>query len=33
LRENGSALVQLDHDQKLINTKMNVTLRRVLQSQ
>jgi NlpE N-terminal domain len=33
LQENGSALVQLDHDQKPINTKMNVTLRRVLQSQ
>jgi uncharacterized lipoprotein NlpE involved in copper resistance len=33
LQENGSALVQLDRDQKPIDSKMNLTLRRVLQSQ
>jgi predicted secreted protein len=33
LRENGSALVQLDRDLKPIDTKMNLTLRRTLQSQ
>jgi uncharacterized lipoprotein NlpE involved in copper resistance len=33
LKENGNALVQLDRDQKPIDSKMNLTLRRVLQSQ
>lgn len=33
LTDNGDALVQLDRDQKPIETKMNLTLRRVLQSQ
>jgi NlpE N-terminal domain len=33
LQDNGNALVQLDRDQKPIDTKMNLTLRRVLQSQ
>jgi uncharacterized lipoprotein NlpE involved in copper resistance len=33
LRENGNALVQLDRDLKPIDTKMNLTLRRVSQSQ
>lgn len=33
LQENGNALVQLDRDQKPIDTKMNLTLRRVTQSQ
>ena len=33
LKENGNALVQLDRDQKPIDSKVNLTLRRVLQSQ
>jgi hypothetical protein len=33
LQNNGAALVQLDHDQKPIDTKANGTLKRVLQSQ
>jgi copper homeostasis protein (lipoprotein) len=33
LQDNGNVLVQLDRDQKPIDTKMNLTLRRVLQSQ
>jgi hypothetical protein len=33
LQDNGNALVQLDREQKPIDTKMNLTLRRVLQSQ
>jgi len=33
LQDNGSALVQLDRDLKPIDTKMNLTLKRVLQSQ
>ena len=33
LQDNGNALVQLDREQKPIDTKMNLTLRRVPQSQ
>jgi hypothetical protein len=33
LQDNGNTLVQLDRDQKPIDTKMNLTLRRVPQSQ
>ena len=33
LADRGDALVQLDRDQKTIETKMNLTLRRVSQSQ
>jgi hypothetical protein len=33
VQNNGNALVQLDRDQKSIDTKMNLTLRRVGQSQ
>jgi hypothetical protein len=33
LQDNGNALVQLDREQKPIDTKMNLTLRRVSQSQ
>jgi NlpE N-terminal domain len=33
LQNNGATLVQLDHNQKPLDTKLNVTLKRVLQSQ
>ena len=33
VQDKGNALVQLDRDQKPIDTKMNLTLRRILQSQ